>query len=452
MGEFLPARPAGIWKESEMKKTKILMGCLTLFLASVCVSLAYTTSFQQGVSPTTAYDQGATYIRSGDQADEKLDGDTDLEWIVGTISDPSLARGLLEFDLGLIQAATEIDSVSLILTTHATRTGIGGTQTFNVHAYDYDLVETDSTWNDPDGDGGDVTGDPTDGGTLGALLASATFDVTQTGLTVTFTNSAAFRSAVTSALADDNILRLIVVNSDETLNGHRFARFAVDHAGPLAPRPKLVVSHNVRSAAMSTFQEGVAPDAGYTHHATFIHAGIAGENRGSDANLYAGVGSGGDVVRALLKFDISSMDSSSVIDEASLTFTTHTAAGKGGNNTFNLYAYEFDFDETTATWNIPGGGAGAGGSTNGTLLTSATFDTTVTSAKVTFGDAAAFRAALREAVAGDGFLRMILANVDESVAANFANFSPDDAATEADRPKLEVISHLPPLGTVISIN
>jgi len=61
-----------------------------------------------------------------------------------------------------------------------------------------------------------VTGDPTDGGTLGTLLSSATFDVTQTGLTVTFTNSAAFRSAVTSALAavgdcDLNKLTLLAV-------------------------------------------------------------------------------------------------------------------------------------------------------------------------------------------------------------------------------------------------
>ena len=435
----------------KQRTADVMVLAMGLLLACACVSHAYTTSFQQGVSPITAYDQGATYIRSGANANEKLDGDTDLEWIVGTIDDPSLARGLLEFDLRFIQAATRIDSVSLILTTHATRNGIGGTQTFNVHAYDYDLVETDSTWNDPDGDGDDVTGDPTDGGTLGTLLASATFDVTELGLTVTFTNSAAFRTAVSDALAADSVLRLIVVNNDETLNGHRFARFAVDHAGPLAPRPKLVVSHNLRSPAMSTFQEGVSPDAGYTHHATFIHAGAVNNNFGSDAiNLYVGVGSAGDVIRALLKFDLSSMDSSSVIDEASLTFTTKT--GKGGNNTFNLYAYGYDFDEAAATWNIPGGGAGAGGNTNGTLLTSATFDTLVADEKVTFGDATAFRAALRDAVAGDGFLRMILANDDESVAANFANFWPDDAASSANRPKLEVISHLPPLGTVISIN
>ena len=152
-----------------------------------------------------------------------------------------------------------------------------------------------------------------------------------------------------------------------------------------------------------------------------------------------------------MKFDVSSIPSSSVIDEASITFTTKT--GKGVNNTFNLYAYGHDFDEATATWNVPCGGAPAGGSTNGTLLTSATFDTTVADQEITFGDAAALRSAVAAALAGDGFLRMILANADESVTSNFALFWDDEAAASAafNSPKLEVISHEPPKGTVISV-
>ena len=426
------------------------VGGNTFLKVSGTVYQAEGTVFQEGVSPTTVYDQGATYIRSGtDNTNTNFDADGDFELIVGAIlTDNQLARGLLEFDLSFVQDATEIDSVSLILTTHPGRQGIGGTNTFNVHAYDSDIVETVSTWNDPDGDGSDVSGDATDGGTLSTLLASATFNVTTTGLTVTFSDSAAFRAAVTAALADDDILRLIVVNDDETLDTNRFARFTADSFGTPSSRPKLVVSHN-----WSTFQEGVAPDAAYTHHATFIHAGSSNVNfNASGNNIYVGVGAS-DVIRGLLKFDVSSIPSAHVIDEASLTFTTKE--GQGGNNTFNLYAYAYDVDETAATWNAPDpdGLAPAGGGTNGTLLASATFDTTVADQKITFGDAAALRSAVAAALAGDGFIRMILANANESVISNFALFWDDEAAASAasNMPKLEVRSHLPPEGTVFII-
>jgi len=402
------------------------------------------TVFQEGVSPTTGYDQGATYIRSDTPASTN-DADTDLELIVGKLVGNHLLRALLEFDLSFIQAATEIDSVSLVLNTDPSRPGGGGTNTFNVYAYGHDFDETTATWNTP-GDGA-----PAGGGTNGTLLASATFAVTNTGLTVTFSNSDPFRTAVTDALADDNILRLIVANADETPNETAgFARFAADSFGTPSIRPKLVVSQS----NWATFQEGVAPDATYTHDATFIHAGDLDGNKNNNANnsFYVGVGAS-DVIRGLFKFDVSSIPSSHVIDEASLALTTHTTVGNGGDNTFNLYAYGYDFDETNATWNTPGVEAPAGGSTNGTLLASATFDTTVAGQEVIFGDAAALRVAVAAALAGDGFVRMILANADESVTSNYAVFWDDEASGSAafNSPKLEVISHEPPKGTVISV-
>jgi len=427
------------------------VGGNTFLKVSGTVYQAEGTVFQEGVSPTTVYDQGATYIRSGTgNTNSNFDADGDFELLVGAIAAGNqLARGLLEFDLSFIQAATEIDSVSLILTTLASTPGQGNTNTFNVHAYDSDIVETVSTWNDPDGDGGDVSGDATAGGTLGTLLASATFDCTQTDLTVTFSNSAPFRAAVTAALADDDILRLIVVNGDEdTFDTGRFARFTADSFGTPSSRPKLVVSHN-----WSTFQEGVAPDASYTHHATFIHAGSTTGNYNDDADFLVGVGASA-AIRGLLEFDVSSIPSAHVIDTTSLTFTTK-AGGAGGENTFNLYAYAYDFDETTASWSAPGSGDSTAGGTLGSPLASATFDIDATGAnqKITFGDGAAFRAAVSAALAGDGFLRMILVNADESEVNNIAYFWKDEAAGSEvfNSPKLEVISHMPPQGTLISI-
>jgi len=89
--------------------------------------------------------------------------------------------------------------------------------------------------------------------------------------------------------------------------------------------------------------------------------------------------------------------------------------GIGGDNTFNAYEYGIDLDETTATWNNSDG-------TLGTLLSSVTFDTTTTGLEVTFGDTLAFRTALEDALADDGFLRLLLANADETVGVhNFAD-------------------------------
>ncbi|MBL7218734.1 MAG: DNRLRE domain-containing protein [Phycisphaerae bacterium] len=213
-------------------------------------------SFQEGVSPTGAYTHDATYIRSGSPTDN-FDLDEDLELIAGpTVTD--VLRTLLEFDVSTIPASNQIDSASLVLTTCSNGTGgIGGTETFNVHAYNYDIVETVSTWDDPDGDGNDATGDTTAGGTLGTLLTSASFLVTQKGLAVTFGDSSAFRTAVSDALAGDGFLRLILANNDETVNStHNFARFAADSFGTTGDRPELVVEHTPEPATMSLLALG----------------------------------------------------------------------------------------------------------------------------------------------------------------------------------------------------
>lgn len=159
----------------------------------------------------------AVYIRSGDPT-SNFNGDSDNEVIVGPTTTDVL-RGLLEFDLSSIPATDQIDSVSLGLKTLTATPGIGGTNTFNVHAYDHDFDETTATWNAPG------QGDTNPGGSLGTLLSSVTFDTTAQGLIVTFGDSPEFRDAVEAALTGDGFLRLMLTNADETVGVHNFARF-----------------------------------------------------------------------------------------------------------------------------------------------------------------------------------------------------------------------------------
>lgn len=209
-------------------------------------------TFQEGVSPTAAYAHDATYIRSN-PVDGNFDDDTDLELIVGTTtSDDVGLRSLLEFDIREIPAFSQVDSVSLDLKTHANtgldQGGVEGNPTFNVYAYGFDIDELGSTWNDPDGDGSETTGDTMAGGTLGDLLTSASFDVTATEQWITFADSPEFQAAVSAALEDDGILRLIIAKDDESTAGtHEFARFAADSSTTAEDRPALMVTYSART-------------------------------------------------------------------------------------------------------------------------------------------------------------------------------------------------------------
>ena len=200
------------------------------------------TRFQEGVSPTVAYTQDAVFIRENEPTANQ-NGDTDRELIVGFLNDDTEVRGLLEFDVSAIPASDTINSASLVLRQEAPQGGQGGSITVNLYEYDHDIVESVSDWNDPDGDGNDGTGDATRGGTFGSLLTSATFDANTQDADVTFSDSAAFRTAVSDALADDGVLRLIIARSDSSGSGYRFARFDDETVPHVAKRPELIVAH-----------------------------------------------------------------------------------------------------------------------------------------------------------------------------------------------------------------
>ena len=188
-----------------------------------------------------------------------------------------------------------------------------------------------------------------------------------------------------------------------------------------------------------SFQEGVSPTGGYTHDAVYIRESQADTNQNGDTDNEIIVGFTDDdtELRGLLEFDITAIPSGSTIDSVSLVLDT--GGGLGGSITINTYRYGFDFDEAVSTWNAPAPGDGTAGGTIGSLLSSSTFESTVT-ADITFGDSPAFRTAVSDALAGDGFVRLLLARSDNSGAGQhrFARFRDEGFGTAARRPELEV--------------
>ncbi len=203
------------------------------------------------------------------------------------------------------------------------------------------------------------------------------------------------------------------------------------------------------TATTNSFQEGVSPTEAYRHEAVYIRSGDADANFNGDADQEViGGSTTDDLLRGLFEFDIGSIPASEQVHSVSLVLTTlsstpgiNNVGGPGALTTFKLHAYGFDVDEAAATWNAPGAGDGTAGGTSGTLLSSAAFDVEVTGQTVTFGDTHAFRAAVSDALAGDGVLRLILRGDDEAVGThNFARFSDETVTPAANRPELRVVT------------
>ncbi|MDA3925035.1 MAG: DNRLRE domain-containing protein [Kiritimatiellae bacterium] len=203
-------------------------------------------------------------------------------------------------------------------------------------------------------------------------------------------------------------------------------------------------------ATFATFQ---------TVDATYIRSGYANVNNNDSSQIIVGPTTG-DIIRGLIEFDVSAIPSSDQINSASLFLTTHSSltgindvGALGDLTAFNVYAYGFDIDETTATWNVPDANANDGsGGTSGTLLTTASFDVEGNGMRVLFDDTSAFRAAVAAAADGDGFLRLIVRGADETVGVhNFARFS-DETVSLINRPELLVThQYVPRQGTVIVV-
>ncbi|MFT5129946.1 MAG: hypothetical protein ACI8W8_003575 [Rhodothermales bacterium] len=207
------------------------------------------------------------------------------------------------------------------------------------------------------------------------------------------------------------------------------------------------------STALTTrFQEGVSPIAAYTHDAVYIRKNQATTNQNNDPDdeLLVGYTNDNTELRGLLEFDLSDIYAGDQIDAASLVL--HTGGGLSASITINVYQYDHDFDETSSTWNAPGTADATTGGTLGTLLSSVTFDPSISSSPgslLTLPSTAAFRSSVASALAGDGFLRLLVARSDSSGGGNrFARFRDETITPPANRPALTVLQAQPP-GTVI---
>lgn len=174
-----------------------------------------------------------TYIRSDlSGQDSKNDADADNEIIVGRNGNTSeVLNGLIRFDLSDLLALgpaanLQINSVTLTGTTRTGHPGQGTDVTLNLYDYGFEFIEADATYNDPDGDGNGGTGDITPGGTQGTLLSSLITPTTGngiTGLTIVYTDSTAFRDALSNQLAGDGTLNLLLTGTGA--NTQSFLRF-----------------------------------------------------------------------------------------------------------------------------------------------------------------------------------------------------------------------------------
>jgi len=219
------------------------------------------------------------------------------------------------------------------------------------------------------------------------------------------------------------------------------------------------------AAVTNCFQEGVSPTSAYTHDAVMIRSrtdnNYANMNFNSAGSIIIGLAaSGNEILRGLFEFDISAIPATSRIGPVSLSLTTlasspgiNDVGAPGAHSVFNVYTHAFDIDEATATWNVPGGGAPAGGSP-GILLSAVGFDVEVRGQTVTFSDTAAFRTAVRDALTGDGVLRLIIVNNDESNRGthDFTRITDNEYASPDSHPELRVsFTPIPPQGNVIMV-
>jgi len=185
---------------------------------------------------------GASSIAvAGNNASEQSDGTGDND---------GPFRALFHFDVSAIQVEGPVSVNSASLTLHLDATVFEGRTTGTVDLHTTSpFLEATATWSDPDGDGNDAN--DTDGGGVGALLQSFTFDGSDSGATMTFLDSTAFRLAVANAVAGDGQLYLMVKDRNETIGIHpdnagdaiSRAHFASEDSTTAANRPTLEVAY-----------------------------------------------------------------------------------------------------------------------------------------------------------------------------------------------------------------
>lgn len=180
--------------------------------------------------------------------------------------------------------------MTLTGTTRGGSNGAGANLNLDVFEYAFEFVEADATYNDPDGNGNTGTGDTLAGGTNGAPLSSSgAFDPIPQGSTVVFANSTNFQNAVSTQLAGDATLNLLLRGSGSLVQS--FARFEdEDRPAPF----KLTVDATLALSpgnVFETFESSTANSS--TPPAGWVLVDTAAPNDATYATSAAGAGSDG---------------------------------------------------------------------------------------------------------------------------------------------------------------
>ncbi|WP_425395159.1 DNRLRE domain-containing protein [Aeoliella sp.] len=209
---------------------------------------AVVVSFQEGVSPTGAYQMHGAYARADDDPDQNRGGISVIQ--VGYISEAAPATyGYLGWDVSAIPFGSTINSATLTLTTQAA----GGGEADEDHdlrlhemigSFDETTVTYDNRdfivptpWSTP---GGDFSPTP-----VSSIPSINTSTITE-GQLLTFASSAAFTSAISSAVSGSGTAYFVIdSNSNNDTNANRnLFRIHSDDADA-SDRPLLEIDYTI---------------------------------------------------------------------------------------------------------------------------------------------------------------------------------------------------------------
>lgn len=229
---------------------------ITLFLLGSAASNADTFLFQEGNlvynggTATTSYTTAGVSLGNPGTGNSTTNLNSNNRIMVGQNGGSGIYQGLLGFDLSALEAVVgtnsnsfTINSVTLTLTIQGQSTG-ALTSTYYANLLGdgtstYAFSETTATWaNTP----------LTAGGTIGTTLSTLSFNAGTVAVNSqqTWASTSAFTTAVSNALAGDNVLRIDLTSANEGVASNLdLARFYSDENGTVSFNPSLLINYTV---------------------------------------------------------------------------------------------------------------------------------------------------------------------------------------------------------------
>jgi len=188
------------------------------------------------------------------------------------------------------------------------------------------------------------------------------------------------------------------------------------------------------SDQQTVFQQGVSPSSGYTMASLSIISGSATEDQTINTGTMIPVGrsSTGDLKRALLGFDVSSLPPNTIITSASLVLSSSGSNSSGGPLQVEIHETGEPFDTNQANWSN-------NSAFKGSLLGSVSVDPAVTSGTNIFYGTSVFTQVLQQAVTESGMVYLNIASpmAESGTTANYIGFN-TRASNSAFNPELFV--------------